>query len=192
MNDAWFRASSPPGRSHLYHLMSWLRRRRLKSQLDHGHLYGCGSRRTGTRILKGLASLHRLSIVHRDIKPDNLHLDSEGRLRILDLGVAVADSQADGQKFEEINNPGTPSTWRRNSTPPNWLPADEQTDLYAVASPLRTAHPQISLRRDRTLPGPEIRRSGPADRYRPDIPAWLEAVLLKAVAREPKARFRNR
>jgi protein phosphatase len=63
----------------------------------------------GERILKGLAGLHRLSIVHRDIKPDNLHLDTEGRLRILDLGVAASDSHADGQKFEEINNPGTPS-----------------------------------------------------------------------------------
>ena len=192
VNDAWFPRVIPhPERSHLYYLMSWHEGASLKARLDHGHLYGCGEvAELGTRILKGLASLHRLSIVHRDIKPDNLHLDFEGRLRILDLGVAAADSQADGQKFEEINNPGTPSYMAPELYAPKPAPADEQTDLYAVGVTLyellTRKYPYGEIE---PFQIPKFGDPVPPTRYRPDIPAWLEAVLLKAVAREPKARF---
>ena len=144
----------------------------------------------GTRILKGLAALHRLSIVHRDIKPDNLHVDAEGRLRILDLGVAAADSQHDGQKFEEINNPGTPSYMAPELHGARPTPAGEQTDLYAVGVTLyqllTRKYPYGEIEPFQT---PKFGDPEPPTRYRPDIPAWLESVLLKAVAREPKARF---
>jgi protein phosphatase len=120
VSDAWFPQVIPhPPRSHLYYLMSWHDGATLKARLDNGHRFGSGEvAELGARILKGLAALHRLSIVHRDIKPDNLHVDAEGRLRILDLGVAAADSQHDGQAFEEINNPGTPSYMAPSCTPP--------------------------------------------------------------------------
>ena len=137
----------------------------------------------------GLAALHRLSIVHRDIKPDNLHVDAEGRLRILDLGVAAADSQHDGQKFEEINNPGTPSYMAPELYGPEPA-ANEQTDLYAVGVTLyellTRKYPYGEIE---PFQVPKFGDPVPPTRYRPDIPAWLEAVLLKAVAREPKARF---
>lgn len=193
VNDTWFPAVVPhPARSHLYYLMSWHEGASLKARLDAGHRFGPGEvTELGTRILKGVASLHRLSIVHRDIKPDNLHLDSEGRLRILDLGVAASDAAtADGQKFEEINNPGTPSYMAPELHGPRPAAANEQTDLYAVGVTLyellTRKFPYGEIEPFQT---PRFGDPVPPTRYRPDIPAWLEAVLLKAVAREPRARF---
>lgn len=192
VNDAWFPQVVPHlERSHLYYLMSWHEGATLKARLDNGHRFGAGEvAELGTRILKGIAGLHRLSIIHRDIKPDNLHLDTEGRLRILDLGVAASDSHADGQPFEEINNPGTPSYMAPELYGPKTIPADEQTDLYAIGVTLyellTRKYPYGEIE---PFQNPKFGDPVPPTRYRPDIPAWLEAVLLKAVAREPKARF---
>ncbi len=192
VNDAWFPQVIPhPERSHLYYLMSWHEGATLKARLDNGHRFGTGeAAELGGRILKGIAGLHRLSIVHRDIKPDNLHLDGEGRLRILDLGVAASDASGDGQKFGEINNPGTPSYMAPELFGPRSSGANEQTDLYAVGVTLyqllTRKYPYGEIEPFQT---PRFGDPAPPTRYRPDIPDWLEAVLLKAVAREPKARF---
>lgn len=192
VNDAWFPQVIPsPERSHLYYLMSWHEGATLKARLEHDHRFGIGEvAELGSRILKGIASLHRLSIIHRDIKPDNLHLDAEGRLRILDLGVAASDGSPDGQKFEEINNPGTPSYMAPELHGPKPVPANEQTDLYAIGVTLyellTRKYPYGEIE---PFQNPKFGDPVPPTRYRPDIPAWFEAILLKAVARDPKARF---
>ncbi|MBS0346986.1 MAG: bifunctional protein-serine/threonine kinase/phosphatase [Proteobacteria bacterium] len=192
VNDSWFPQVIPyPQRNHLYYLMSWHEGATLKARLDSGHRFGTGEAvDLCERILKGVASLHRLSIVHRDIKPDNLHLDAEGRLRILDLGVAASDATAEGQKFEEINNPGTPSYMAPELYGGKSVAASEQTDLYAVGVTLyqllTRKYPYGEIE---PFQNPKFGDPVPPTRYRPDIPDWLEAVLLKAVAREPKARF---
>jgi protein phosphatase len=112
--------------------MSWHEGATLRARLDNGHRFGCGEvAELGSRILKGLAGLHRLSIVHRDIKPDNLHLDTEGRLRILDLGVAARRLRR-RPEIREINNPGTPSYMAPELFGQSSEGANEQTDLYAV------------------------------------------------------------
>ncbi len=191
VNDTWFPLVIPhPERSHLYYLMSWHDGATLKARLDNGHRFGSGEiADLGSRILKGIAGLHRLSIVHRDIKPDNLHLDGEGRLRILDLGVAASDAASD-QRFGEINNPGTPSYMAPELFGPSHAGANEQTDLYAVGVTLyqllTRKYPYGEIEPFQT---PRFGDPAPPTRYRPDIPDWLEAVLLKAVAREPRARF---
>ena len=70
------------------------------------------------------------------------------------------------------------------------VPANEQTDLYAIGVTLyellTRKYPYGEIEPFQT---PRFGDPVPPTRYRPDIPGWLEAVLLKAVAREPKARF---
>ena len=173
------------GRSYLYYLMTWHDGATLGQWLRDGrHFSPAEAIDVGMRLLRGLSALHRLSIVHRDIKPDNVHLGAEGRLRLLDLGVAASD----GQDFGEINNPGTPSYMA-----PELHAGQEATpasDLYACGV---TLYEMLT----RKFPYGEIEpfqhpRFGdpvPPTRYRPDIPGWLEAVLLKAVARDPGARY---
>ena len=122
--------------------------------------------------------------MHRDIKPDNLHLGQDGRLRILDLGVAASD----GVDFHEINNPGTPSYMAPELFAGQ--AASPSSDLYAAGVTLyellTRKYPYGEIE---PFQRPKFGDPVTPLRYRPDIPQWLEALLLKAVARDPKDRF---
>ncbi|HTJ96010.1 MAG TPA: bifunctional protein-serine/threonine kinase/phosphatase [Rhodocyclaceae bacterium] len=186
VTDAAFPQVLPwPQHTHLYYLMSWHEGASLGAWLKQGRRWSPPEvEDLGIRLLKGLSALHRLDIVHRDIKPDNVHLGSDGRLRILDLGVAASD----GQDFNEINNPGTPSYM----APELYAGADATiaSDLYACGVTLyellTRKYPYGEIE---PFQKPKFGDPTPPTRYRPDIPEWLEAVLLKAVARDVKERF---
>lgn len=172
-------------RAHLYYLMTWHEGESLKAMLARGHRFSVvEAAELGMHLLQGLAALHRLGIVHRDIKPDNVHQGRDGRLRILDLGVAASD----GVDFQEINNPGTPSYMAPELFAGE--PASVSSDLYAAGvtlyEVLTRKYPYGEIE-----PFQKPRFGDPANpvRVRPDIPAWLEAVLLKAVARDARDRF---
>ena len=176
-------------RSHLYYLMTWHSGQTLKAGLARGHRYAPHEvAELGVRLLKGVGALHRLGILHRDIKPDNLHRDAHGMLRILDLGVAASDGEDRGERFREINNPGTPSYMAPELF--EGKPASEASDLYACGVTLyellTRKYPYGEVE---PFQNPRFGNPVPPTRYRPDLPDWLEAVLLKACARDPAERF---
>lgn len=186
VTDASFPQVIPwPTHRHLYYLMTWHEGATLGAWLKQGRRWSAAeAEELGIRLLKGISALHRLDIIHRDIKPDNLHLGSDGRLRILDLGVAASD----GQDFNEINNPGTPSYMAPELYTGSG--ASVPSDLYAVGVTLyellTRKYPYGEIE---PFQKPRFGDPTPPTRYRPDIPEWLEAVLLKAVARDPQDRF---
>lgn len=137
-------------------------------------------------ICKALGRLHRHGVVHRDIKPGNLHLGEDGRWRILDLGAALSGRESAAQR--ELHA-GTPSFMN----PEQWegATADAGSDLFALGV---TLYQWLTGR----LPYGEIepyqaaryRRDPVAlSRIRPDVPIWLDHLVRKAVARDPRQRF---
>ncbi len=173
-------------RNHLYYVMSYHEGATLQQRLECGaHFSIADAVKLGIRLLKGLGALHRMNIVHRDIKPANLHLGVDDKLRILDLGVALnrgtLHHSSDGA-------PGTPSYLAPEQFAGET--ADAQADLYAAGVTLfhlltrRYPYGEIEPFQHPKFGDPAL-----PTRYRPDIPHWLEAVLLKAVAREKKQRF---
>jgi protein phosphatase len=173
-------------RSCLYYVMSWHPGATLQQQLDIGqHFTAAEVGMIGIRVTKGLCALHRLNIVHRDIKPANLHQGDDGKLRILDLGVAL---NPHGAHTDTNGNPGTPSYMA-----PEFFAGESasvQSDLYAAGVTLYhllTRHyPYGEIE---PFQRPRFGDPVPPTRYRPDIPQWLENIILKAVCRDPKLRF---
>jgi protein phosphatase len=173
-------------RSCLYYVMSWHAGATLQQQLDIGQHFGASVvANIGMRVAKGLGALHRLNIVHRDIKPANLHQGDDGRLRILDLGVALNPL---GTREDGGGTPGTPSYLAPELFAGET--ATVQSDLYAAGVTLYhllTRHyPYGEIE-----PFQRPRFGEPLSllRYRPDVPQWLESIILKAVARDPGLRF---
>lgn len=174
-----------PQREHLYYLMSWHEGETLRASLIRGHRYLPHELvDIGRALLKSVGALHRLGIVHRDVKPDNVHIDRAGQLRLLDLGVAASDAE----DLREINNPGTPSYMAPELFAGG--AANEASDLYACGVTLyellTRKYPYGEVE---PFQHPRFGEPVPPTRYRPDTPAWLEDVLLKACAREAKERF---
>jgi len=135
---------------------------------------------------RALGKLHRLGVVHRDVKPANLHLGEDGQLRLLDLGVALSGNEPAEQRDLHAGTPSymNPELWDDE-------PVDAQSDLFALGVTmyrLLTGH----------LPFGEIepyqklryrRPPKPPSRLRPDVPIWLDHVALKALAFDKKQRF---
>jgi serine/threonine protein phosphatase PrpC len=181
-------------RSCLYYVISWHPGATLQQQIDIGHHFTAAEAGiVGIRVAKGLGALHRLNIVHRDIKPANLHQGDDGKLRILDLGVALNPNNnyagKNGSSHEDIlGNPGTPSYMAPELFAGEI--ASAQSDLYSAGVTLYhllTRHyPYGEIE---PFQRPRFGEPVPPTRYRPDIPQWLENIILKAVARDPSLRF---
>ena len=173
-------------RSCLYYVMSWHAGASLQQKLDIGqHFSAADVGGIGIRLAKGLGALHRLNIVHRDVKPANLHQGDDGKLRILDLGVALSPGVS-GARLQ--GNPGTPSFMAPELFTGEL--ANTQSDLYAAGVTLyhlltrRYPYGEVE-----PFQRPRFGDPIPPTRYRPDIPQWLENIILKAVATDPKLRF---
>ncbi len=149
-----------------------------------------------SQALKGLMLLHRQNVVHRDINPSNLHHGDDGVLRILDLGVALSGREPLAARELHAGTPSyvNPEQWGfpgdGDTADAQQLP-DTRSDLFALGVTLY----QLLTGR---LPYGEVlpyqigryhRDPTPPSRYRPDIPIWLDHVLLKAVARKQSLRF---
>jgi serine/threonine protein phosphatase PrpC len=178
---------APDQKSYLYYLTTWHEGHTLQRSLDAGQHFTVPDMIVhGTKLVRAIGALHRRSIIHRDIKPDNIHLGDDDELRLLDLGVAQSGWEA--QEHNRTPLAGTPSFLAPEQF--DNAPPSRQTDVYAAGVTLyRMLTRRYPYGEIEPFQHPRFGAPVPPGRYRPDIPVWLENVLLKAVARDPSDRF---
>ena len=179
----------PPGRQTcLYTVMPLYQGELLATRIERRPLMGLEEgRNIALKLARGVAALHRAGIIHRDIKPDNVILEAEGSLKLIDLGVVRVPGLED---FPSDEVPGT-----RAYMAPEMLsgePGNEATDIYALGVTMfrafTGAFPYGNL--DATSPS-RRQRPVPLAELRPDLPAWVQSTLARAVAIDPGERFRD-
>eukprot|EP01037_Dinobryon_pediforme_P011760 gene11760-11851_t len=138
-----------------------------------------------TKLGRAINSLHRSRIIHRDVKPDNVLLLADGGLRLLDLGVARVPELED---FPAEDIPGTPSFMAPELF--NGQSGNEKSDQFALAATLyrmlTSAFPYGEIE---PFTRPKFTTPTPLSKYRPDLPAWLDIVLGKALDPDPARRY---
>jgi serine/threonine protein phosphatase PrpC len=171
----------------LYTVFDWHGGQTLEQLLEQGRRFGVTEVVAGaTEIARALGRLHRQGVIHRDVKPGNLHLGDDGQWRLLDLGVAL--SGREGAAARELHA-GTPSY----INPEQWegAPADARSDLFALGVTLyRWLTGRLPYGEVEPYQSGRYRRDPQAlSRIRPDVPIWLDHLVRRAIALDPRARF---
>ena len=140
----------------------------------------------GLKLAKAAAALHRFGIIHRDIKPDNVVLETGGGQKLIDLGVVRLPRMDD---FPPGDVPGTPSYMAPELFAGE--PGDELSDIFAIGVTLYRAFSGGAYPYGEVEPfsRPRFGKPTPLVRHRPDLPAWLDRVIGRAIAVDRKERY---
>ncbi len=155
----------------------------------------------GMQAARALAAAHEKAIVHRDLKPQNLFLTRDGRLKILDFGLARIRSNQASAEDSGVSTavghtePGTMLGTVGYMSPEQvrGLPTDERTDIFALGATLyemlvgekafgrSTAADTLSaiLKEDPT----------PIGELHPEVPEAVRRVVERCLAKQPDDRY---
>jgi serine/threonine-protein kinase len=140
------------------------------------------------QILQALRFAHRGGLVHRDIKPHNVIVDSEGRVKVADFGIARAGTS---QMTEAGSIIGTAQYLSPEQA--RGAPVDQTSDLYSVGIVLYelltgtvpfNGETPVEIAMKHLSQTPE-----PPSAHRADIPEDLDYVVLRALAKDPSERY---
>jgi len=144
----------------------------------------------------GLQHAHQRGVIHRDVKPANLLLDLEGKIRLLDMGLALVAAQEE-ESLTVVHNENVLGTadYLAPEQALNSHNVDHRADIYGLGCTLyflltgKPPFPDGSLaqriaKHQREMP-PSIRKT------RNDVPGELEGICVKMMQKEPQYRYQS-
>lgn len=147
----------------------------------------------GRQILEGLATAHDAFVVHRDLKPQNILVDTNDHVYISDFGLAKCVQR----ELRDLTRTGEIHCTPRYAAPEQveGKPADPRSDLYALGLVLfemftgavpfsGESQIEVMLARLTVLPD-EPRRINPA------IPTRINRLIMRCLQRDPESRYQN-
>ncbi|WP_084962669.1 Stk1 family PASTA domain-containing Ser/Thr kinase [Thermoactinospora rubra] len=144
-------------------------------------------------ILRALDYSHRGGIVHRDIKPANVMITRSGDVKVMDFGIAraMADSAATMTQTAQVIGTAqylSPEQARGERV-------DARSDIYStgcVLYELLTGQPPFTGDSPVAIAYQHVREEPiPPSQIDPEIPKWADAIVLKAMAKDPAHRYQS-
>jgi len=143
------------------------------------------------QALAALAHAHAAGVVHRDLKPGNLMITDTGSIKIMDFGIARLEGAINLTNVGQML--GTPAYMAPEQVLGH--PVDARADLYAMgvvffrlitaAFPFKGENPfDMAQAQVKDAPASAVDA-------RPDLPAWTDDVISKALAKAPAQRFQS-
>ncbi len=141
------------------------------------------------QIARGLHALHKMEMIHQDLKPENIMIDRQGTAKIIDFGsVKVAGIEEVATPVKRLSLMGT-----KNYTAPEYLlgyPCSSRSDIFSLAVivyEMITGHlPFGDGYSERTI---NKLHYVAARNYRADLPVWMDKALEKALRKNPQRRY---
>ena len=143
------------------------------------------------QILNAARFAHRKGIIHRDLKPQNVLIDDEGRARVADFGIARGGENSD------ITATGSVMGTAQYLSPEQaqGKPTTPRSDIYSIGVILYEALTgRVPFEGDSAV-AVALKQVSETPRrpsaINPDIPPALDAVVMRALAKDPEARFKD-
>jgi Tol biopolymer transport system component len=177
----------------------------LRAELEHGPVPPRKAADYAAQIAQGLAAAHDKGIIHRDLKPENVFITREGRVKILDFGLAKLAPHAGGAKAQSDGLTMTSSPTEAGivmGTAGYMAPeqvrgsaVDSRTDIFAFGAVLyEMLSGQLAFRRDTTAETmTAILKEDPpefSDLSHPVSPG-LERIVRRCLEKQPEQRFQS-
>lgn len=158
--------------------------------------------RETARILSQIASAldyaHKRSIIHRDMKPQNVLFDDGDNAFLTDFGIAkVLDNRAFSSGSLDLTRPGISMGTPLYMSPEQWrsIPVDGRADVYGLGvilfEMLTGRLPFVSETPVGMMHAHVYEAPPPLRSLRPDLPESIERVVVKALAKEPDLRWQT-
>ncbi len=154
--------------------------------------------RLGLQLAQGLAAAHQQGIVHRDLKPGNLRLTTDGRLKILDFGLAQFMPQASEQGLTVTLTQSQEVTGTLPYMAPEQLrgeAADARSDVWSAGAVLHEMatgrRPFVETNSPLLINAILNQSPEPASRVNPAVPPVLDEVIRKALAKDATQRYQT-
>jgi eukaryotic-like serine/threonine-protein kinase len=175
----------------------------LRAELEHGPLSARKASDYAAQIAQGLAAAHDKNIVHRDLKPENIFLTKEGRVKILDFGLAKLAPDARGAKGDGLTLTSSPTEAGMVLGTAGYMAPeqvrgatiDSRTDIFAFGAVLyEMICGQRAFRRDTAAETmTAILKEDPPELGEMDHPVspGLERIIRRCLEKQPEQRFQS-